>query len=44
MYKGDYQNNRFDGFGTYNWKQGDSTYEGSFKNGLRHGKGKWSSG
>lgn len=43
-YKGDYQNNRFDGFGTYSWKQGEATYEGSFKNGLRHGKGKWSSG
>lgn len=21
-YKGEYQNNRFDGFGTYTWKQG----------------------
>ena len=44
LYKGEYQNNRFDGFGTYSWKQDSATYQGSFKNGLRHGKGKWSSG
>lgn len=25
-YKGEYQNNRFDGFGTYTWKVGDATY------------------
>ena len=43
-YKGEYQNNRFDGFGSYFWKQGKATFEGSFKNGLRHGKGKWASG
>ena len=43
IYRGDYQNNRFDGFGTYGWR-GGASYEGSFKNGLRHGKGKWASG
>lgn len=40
-YKGEYQNGRFDGFGTYKWSNG-AVYEGSFKNGFRHGKGKWS--
>ena len=43
-YKGEFQNNRFDGFGTYTWHTGQASYEGSFKNGLRHGKGKWSGG
>jgi hypothetical protein len=26
FYKGEYQNNRFDGFGTYNWQQDSATY------------------
>ena len=43
-YKGEYQNNRFDGFGSYSWKENGANYEGSFKNGMRHGKGKWSAG
>lgn len=26
IYKGEFQNNRFDGFGTYNWKKDSATY------------------
>lgn len=44
IYRGEYQNGRFDGIGTYEWKIDSAVYEGYFKNGLRHGKGKWSSG
>ena len=44
VYRGEYQNGRFDGIGYYEWKAEGAIYEGNFKNGLRHGKGKWHRG
>ena len=39
-YVGNYVNGKPDGYGEYFWTNGCS-YKGSFRNGLRHGKGIW---
>ena len=39
-YDGQWINDEFDGYGEYIWENGEY-YEGPFKNGLRHGKGKY---
>jgi hypothetical protein len=31
---------KFDGYGQYMWAEG-AIYDGDFKNGLKHGRGKW---
>jgi hypothetical protein len=38
IYKGNYQNDKKNGTGTYKWKNG-TIYEGDFLNDLKHGEG-----
>ena len=39
-FTGTYRGGKPDGYGQYRWKSG-SVYIGEFKDGLKHGKGKW---
>ena len=42
IYKGDVENGKPNGQGTYTWSDGDK-YVGEFKNGKKHGPGTWTS-
>lgn len=40
VYTGNFANNLFEGFGTFVWNGGRQIYEGNWKQGKIHGKGK----
>jgi len=39
-FSGNFDNNQFDGYGTYTWPDKKQSYEGNWKNGKMHGRGK----